>query len=229
MNNESIATKQSIDSLRNADFKIAVQKKGELTQMTLDHFSWALKQHEFSHCKPDSRTLFSTIETCLGIVAVIFVRNIDLGMLVETGAVDASVVGTDMIEELNLENIQKIRRLSDGSWNFVFASPNDKIIVPQQAKHVATSLPRVAQRCFNQLGNKNVLIRSVAGSVEIMPYLEMEGCSIDGVADICVSGKTMRANNLTVHTPELTTFHPVLIAGKTTEKSKRKQEFLDIL
>ena len=213
-----------IEHLREPSFRLGIQKAGELTLTTINHYNSALKGICPTY-NPDARVLYANWETLYGAVAVFFSRNNDLGIFVKNGLLDAAVVGTDTLREAGIKDLAKIRDIGVEKWPFVYAYPVDRQVRLNEARIVATSFPQITKECFESRSRQDMNIVPVSGSVEIMPYLPHALGLIDGITDIKVTGKTMAENGLISQDEPLTVFNPVLIANKNSLNDPLKKEF----
>lgn len=219
-------TTQYMEALRTAPFRVAIQKDGELTKMSLGHFSYAFGV-AFPAYDNATRRYTALIPTTVGNVAVYFGRNSDLPHLVREGFVDAAIVGTDTIREHRLsDQVSQVRQLKDGSCELIYATPFDQRVQPGDATLIATSYPVVARECFDEIGNSKVRIMSLRGSTEMLStMMALDGVSISGIAEIVATGNTLRANGLVMIPPVLTNFYPVLVANPKSLEDARKRDF----
>lgn len=221
--------KADIETLRKSVFKIGVQKDGVLTDMSLSHLEWAFG----SRCpkyKKDNKILSIGVQTQYGIASIHFMRNLDLGPIVANGLLDAAIVGTDMVEENDLDNrISQIRVLSDGSWGLSYMTAIDRPVDIKDAKIVGTPYPRITQNILRDENNQTAQIWRVTGSSELLPLLNLAGVNVDGILDISDSGKSASANGLFCLSGPYRLFKPVLIANYSSLRDESKANFFKIL
>ncbi len=215
-------------TLRHPVFRLGMQKSGELTKPTVSHYSWALRGTCPTY-DPQTKVLQTIWRTGFGSVAVCFCRNDDLGHLVRDGSLDAAIIGTDTLRENAITDLTQIRVLGDAKWPFVYAYPADRPVMPEDAQLVATSFPRITEECYAEMGKPQISIVSVAGSVELMPYLPHPLGFIDAVTDIRVTGQTMENNGLVAYPVPLTEFKPVLIGNQGSLRDPKKKDIWSVL
>lgn len=164
--------------------------KGKLLEPALDLFvrlgllpkkvSFDSRRLVFEH--PGSRTTF------------MIVRPSDVPTYVEYGAVDAGIVGADVLMEQTTEVYEPLD-LEFGACRVVVAGP---IAVRESGKgwtklRVATKYPNLTERHFTQKGIPIEIIK-LYGSVELAPLVGLADCIVDLVS----SGKTLQAHHLVV-------------------------------
>ena len=223
----SIENSQAIDleKLRNSVFHIGIQKEGVLTEMSLSHIEWALGAMCPRYKKSD-KILSIPITTPNGIASVHFIRNLDLGPMVANCLLDAAIIGTDMIEENELDNrITQIRVLSDGTWALRYMTAKDRPVEINEANLIGTSYPNIARKVLIEVRNNHAEIWKVSGSSELLPLLRSTITQIDGVIDISVTGKSAEANCLISVGEPYRQFRPVLVANHSSLIDESKRPF----
>jgi len=208
-----------------APFKIALQKKGELTNLGYGVIKKVFGCRNTSYRK--DKPLFYSESDKLGII---FVRNNDLCKVVADGLVDAAIVGYDQVYEFGKDsNLMVIREFPEfGGWEVVLATPGYMGIKDSSdLKIVATEYPTITKDFFNSIGNKTIKIIHTHGSTEVFPLLSCKDNKIEAVVDIRVSGKTLQINGLKAWDPPLMKINPVLIANKKSMKSEAKKQVFE--
>ncbi len=217
---------QSFEVFKQTIFKVAIQKKGELTKISFKILNDAFKLHKNESLKDyNDRALFALNDDWLGIL---FVRNNDLCRLVSGSSTDAAIVGLDQVYEYNYyKNFDVIREFPElGTWDIVLATPkvsNYKNLY--DLKLVATEYPTITQKFFKQFGHTKVEIIQTRGCTEVYPLLKYNGNQIDGIIQIRATGNTLKANGMQAWNPPIMKIKPVLIANKKSLLSKSKKRF----
>jgi ATP phosphoribosyltransferase len=202
------------------DFRFAVQKSGELTEISLKILADALHT-DLSHLLLDSgRRLHATVDE----VGVVLVRNKSICQLVAQGSVDLGVVGIDQVYESGLLNkliiVKEFRESAE--WDMVLATLVERTFTSlAEIRVVATQYPLIAQAFFHSIGYNPQIIKT-EGSTEVMPRLTYNNATIDGIVDMCVTGTTLAANGLQAWQPAITKIYPVLVANPDSFKSDKK-------
>jgi ATP phosphoribosyltransferase len=117
-------------------------------------------------------------------------KPIDIPVYVESGAIDAGIVGTDILRELESDVYEPLDLLI-GKCKLSVAAPNDRGVSLQQHLRVATKYPKTADRFFKSR-NAHMHIVKLDGSVEIAPLLGLA----DVIVDLVETGRTLRENGL---------------------------------
>jgi len=227
----SIENRQEVDMerLRNSVFRVGIQKEGVLTEMALSHVEWAFETVCPRYKKSD-KILSIPISTRYGTASVHFIRNLDLGPMVANGFLDAAIVGTDMIEENELDNrITQVRILSDGTWALHYLTAKDRPIEIDEANLIGTSYPNITRKVLIEVGNNHAEIWKVCGSSELLPLLKSGIAQIDGITEISVTGKSAKANGLISVGEPYRQFKPVLIANHSSLENEPKKSFFEKL
>lgn len=219
-----------IEQFRQSRFRFALQKDGELTDISLKIVNLAYgKTDSPATQSPNKGQLISTADQ--GNVGLILARNKSICNLVATGAADAGIIGLDQLYESGYKDqLIVAKELKEvGQWDIVLATPKDSTISRiNELKIVATQYPIIAQAFFNLVNHWPKIILS-HGSTEIMPYLEQDGQSIDGIIDLRATGRTLSNHFLQAWEPPITTIYPVLIVNPNTAINDKKRQFLQRL
>jgi ATP phosphoribosyltransferase len=195
---------------------IALQKSGRLQEESLE----LLKA---CGLKVDYREGQLKVITADYPAEILFLRNSDIPQYVADGVVDVGIVGSNLLEELNIP-VKTKQTLDFSKCRVSFAVPknsNIRTAADLAGKRIATSYPNTVQKFLNKQGIE-AEIHTISGSVEIAPSLDLA----DAIADIVSTGNTLFQNNLR----EVFSFlnsEAVLIQGD--ELDEEKQALLDQL
>ncbi|HZC67976.1 MAG TPA: ATP phosphoribosyltransferase [Nitrospirales bacterium] len=142
---------------------------------------------------PESRRLI--FEHPASGTTIMIVRPSDVPTYVEYGAVDAGIVGADVLME-QAADVYEPLDLGFGFCRLVVAAPKSEI--QRDGRHatklrVATKYPNMTERYFTQKGIPIEIIK-LYGSVELAPLVGLA----DRIVDLVSTGKTLRAHNLVV-------------------------------
>lgn len=218
-------TDSSFEEFQNTPFKFALQKDGELTQISLSALSGVVDS-DLSDLLPSvGRRLFAV----RGELGVALARNKAICQLVANGSVDAGIVGLDQVYESGLKDklvvAQDLRHA--GEWDIVLATPETEIYENiQNILVIATQYPVIAEAFFASIGHSPTIIKS-QGSTEVMPLLMFGNQRIDGIVDLKVSGNTLAANGMRAWEPPITRVFPVLITNKDVLADSNKIKYLE--
>jgi len=174
--------------LNNGNIKLAVQKKGRLTEETINLLRGAGLEFESY-----SQSLFSICRNFP--LSILFLRDDDIPDYVEKGAVDLGIVGQNMLFETK-SKVDELLKLPYGYCSFSVAVPKESEITDisqLKNKRIATCYERVTGEYFKKKGIPIELI-SISGSVEVTPALGLA----DAVADLVSTGSTLALNDLRV-------------------------------
>lgn len=143
-------------------------------------------------------------------------KPVDIPVYVESGVIDAGIVGTDILRE-NESDVNEPLDLQIGLCRLAVAGPEGKTVSYQQNITVATKYPNTARRFFTSR-NAHVHIVRLDGSVEIAPLLGLS----DLIVDLVETGKTLRDNGMAVM-EEISKVSAKLIVNRTAMKIKAEQ------
>jgi ATP phosphoribosyltransferase len=160
--------------------------KGRLFDATLNLFGRAGIKTDGSQISSRKLT-FSDQE---GLYEFVALKPADVPIYVESGAVDAGIVGSDVLRELDCDLYEPLD-LRIGICALVVAAPAGMTLTGQQHLRVATKYPRTAARFFAER-NAHAHIVKLEGSVEIAPLLGLA----DAIVDLVETGRTLRENGL---------------------------------
>lgn len=174
--------------LNNGYIKLAIQKKGRLTESTI-----ALLRSAGLEFESYQQKLFATCRNFP--LNIVYLRDDDIPDYVEKGAVDLGIVGENVLIESG-SKVAKILPLPYGYCTLSLAVPKESKankLLDLRNKRIATSYTALASRYLKKNKIQAELIR-INGSVEIAPALQMS----DAIIDLVSSGSTMALNDLRV-------------------------------
>jgi len=199
--------------LRNDVLKLAIQKKGRLTENSLSilrlaGFELELVQNKlYTGCQNYSLEIF-------------FIRHNDIPGFLEMGAVDLGIIGQDILSEKNAK-IKQLLPLNFGHCTLCLAVPKQMSLSDLktiQNLRVATTYPNTTEQYFQKL-DLPVKIVKLRGSVEIAPELEVA----DAIVDIMYSGYTLAEHNLKVLDKIFDSQAILASSNKSTHNHQKKQ------
>ncbi len=193
--------------------KFAIPAKGRLNEPTIE-----LLQRAGFNFRAKGRNLYATCTN--EALTFIFVRTDDIPVLVDSGAVDAGITGSDLIEERSAQ-ADVIMPLEIGKCRLCIAVKDDYShteLSSLNGKKIATSFPIITENYFKK-HNVSVNIIKMNGSVEIMVALQLA----DAIVDIVETGDSLRDNNLKIFA-EIGSYETVLIANKTISGDPRIEQ-----
>lgn len=157
-------------------FKIAIQKKGRLTEGSLKYL--ASKGVGVSS---------EGLRASCGDFEVLFLRQKDIPTVVEQGVVDFGIVGENIICEKKYK-VDVLERLGFGKCSLVIAAPS---VSDLNGERIATSFPNMLKEFLKKKGT-NAAVIEIQGSVEAAPAMGLS----DAVCDLVQTGNTLKENNL---------------------------------
>ena len=162
---------------------------------------------------PKSRKL--QFATNLPNLDIIRVRAFDVATFVAYGGADLGVVGSDVIEEFEYDELYAPVDLGIGQCRLSVAVPKDTVDAKTNAGHirVATKYPHLTAKHYAKQGVQAECIK-LNGAMEIAPALGLAGC----IVDLVETGSTLKANNL-VETDEILQISSKLIVNRTALKT----------
>lgn len=194
---------------------IIALSKGKLLEPALDLFKRVgLARKDIAS---ESRRLI--FENPASGTTIMIVRPTDVPVYVEYGAVDAGIVGADILMEQDTDVFEPLD-LGFGACRLVVAAPVSPS--PRNARlstrlRVATKYPNVTERHFTQKGVPIEIIK-LYGSVELAPLVGLA----DRIVDLVSTGKTLRAHHLEV-TEVILESTARLIVNRASLKLKYRQ------
>ena len=125
---------------------------------------------------------------------IIRVRAFDVATFVAFGGADLGVVGSDVIEEFQYDQLYAPVSLGIGGCRLSVAVPNEKRDTGINGSHirVATKYPNLTAAHYAKKGVQAECIK-LNGAMEIAPALGL----CDHIVDLVETGSTLKANNLT--------------------------------
>ena len=180
---------------RSQRLRIAVQKSGRLTDLSLDLLSrCGLK---LSRGKDQLMCYGENMP-----LDVLFVRDDDIPDLVQEDVCDLGIVGANVIEEKRLAmsargtqpTFQQVQRLDYGRCRLAIAVPDEYPytgLASIAGRRIATTYPHVLGRYLRENGIQAEIV-TLSGAVEIAPRLGRA----DLICDLVSTGSTLRANHL---------------------------------
>jgi ATP phosphoribosyltransferase len=162
---------------------------------------------------PKSRKL--QFATNLPNLDIIRVRAFDVATFVAYGGAHLGVVGSDVIEEFEYDELYAPVELGIGKCRLSVAVPKDKVGEQSNASHVriATKYPHLTAKHYAKSGVQAECIK-LNGAMEIAPALGLAG----SIVDLVETGSTLKANNL-VETDQILDVSSKLIVNRTALKT----------
>lgn len=197
--------------LNNKYLKLAIQKKGRLTDETLEFLHKAGFSFDTSKQK-----LFSLCRNFP--MEIIYVRYEDIPKYVSSGTVDLGIIGQNFLNE-DKPLVKKLINLGYGFCSLVVAIPKEsdiQSITDLKNCKIASSYPNSTKKYFDEK-NIPVEIVPIAGSVEITPALGIA----QAIADLVSTGSTLALNDMKVLT-KIYDSEAVLIANKESLVNGKK-------
>jgi ATP phosphoribosyltransferase len=170
----------------NGNLKLAVQRKGRLTDKSVELLSLCGLDIE-------SYTERLSITARNFPLDILFLRDDDIPEYVKDGVADIGIVGENVIYEKQIDN-KKIEKLGFGRCSLLIAHPDSKELKNLNeinGKTIATSYPFILNN-FLKENNINAKVIELSGSVEIAPSLGVA----DLICDIVSTGTTLMMNKL---------------------------------
>ncbi|MDP3581476.1 MAG: ATP phosphoribosyltransferase, partial [Ignavibacteria bacterium] len=199
----------------NGNLRLAVQKKGRLTEKSLQLLrNSGLDIEEYSE-----RLVISARNYELDLL---FLRDDDIPEYVQDGVADIGIVGEDIIFEKRAD-VKIIRKLGYGKCRLALALPETKHLENLEelnGQRIATSFPHILQN-FLDKNNLKAKIVEISGSVEIAPSLGVA----DYICDLVSTGNTLKLNKLK-KSFDVFESQAALIAGNNLESDENKNAIL---
>ncbi|MDO8609809.1 MAG: ATP phosphoribosyltransferase [bacterium] len=204
--------------LNNGNLKLGVQKKGRLTEETLNFLRSAglefesYKQGLFSSCRNFP-------------LEIVYVRDDDIPDYVESGAVDLGIVGQNLINE-TMPKVKKLLNLRYGFCSLILAVPkesNFQKAIDLDGKTIATTYLNSTEYFFRKQNIKVQTIK-INGSVEITPILGIASAIVDLVS----TGSTLALNDLRI-IEKLYDSEAVLLANPISIQNNKKNKIINKL
>ena len=143
------------------------------------------------------------------------VRNFDVPTIVAFGGADFGIVGSDVVNEFDYEEVYSPINLKLGKCSMVLAkNKNQKIDPDASIIKVASKYPIATQNFFENKG-KQVECIKLNGSIEIAPQLGIS----EMIVDLVSTGKTLKENNLEI-VEKISDISSNLIVNRVSLKTK---------
>jgi len=202
----------------NGNLKLAVQKKGRLTDKSIE----LLKLCGIDIENYAERLVVSSSSFPLDLLLL---RDDDIPEYVQDGVADIGIVGENVIVEKKAK-IEMLQKLGFGKCKIMLAAPEYlkfESIQDINNKTIATSYPNILQTYLKEQ-NLSAKIIEISGSVEITPALGVA----DLICDIVSTGTTLMMNKLK---KSFSVFESqaALICSASTLKDEKKNEILNEL
>ncbi len=199
----------------NGNLKLALQKKGRLTEKSLELLRLCGMEVE----NYSERLVVSVRNFPLDIL---FLRDDDIPEYVQDGVADIGIVGENVIYEKQT-NTPVLEKLGFGRCSLLFAYPENKELKKLEdvnGKTIATTYPKILKD-FLKSNNLNAKVIELSGSVEIAPSLGVA----DLICDIVSTGNTLMMNKLK-KSFKVFDSEAVLISAEIALKDEKKNEYL---
>ena len=200
----------------NGNLKLAVQKKGRLTEKTMQ----LLKTCGIEIENYSEKLLVTAKNYPLDLL---FLRDDDIPEYVQDGVADIGIVGQNVVTEKGAE-VEVIKPLGFGRCQLMIAIPErDELndLNGLNGKRIASSYPRLLGE-YLEANNINAKIIQISGSVEIAPSLGIA----DYICDIVSTGNTLKMNKLK-KSFKVFDSEAVMITSKNNKLDKSKKETLN--
>ncbi len=165
-------------------YKIAIQKKGRLTEQSLKYLqSLGIKVPK------SGRGLMARS----GDFEILFLRQKDIPEFVEKGIVNFGIVGQNAVNEKTYQ-VKVLKKLGFAQCSLQIAVLKDSLInsiKDLNGERIATSFPNLLKD-FLRENKVKAAILEVTGSVEVTPAMGLT----DAICDLVQTGKTLKENNL---------------------------------
>lgn len=170
----------------NGNLKLALQKKGRLSEKSLDLLKLCgLDIETYSERLIVSARNFD--------IDLLFLRDDDIPEYVQDGVADIGIVGEDVVYEKQ-SDVSISEKLGFGRCRLMIAAPDNKLpaaVSDLNGKTIATSYPNIL-KVYLSANKINAKIIEISGSVEIAPSLGVA----DVICDIVSTGTTLMMNKL---------------------------------
>ncbi|MCL5029985.1 MAG: ATP phosphoribosyltransferase [Bacteroidetes bacterium] len=199
----------------NGNLKLALQKKGRLTEKSLELLRLCGMDIE----NYSERLVVSARNFPLDIL---FLRDDDIPEYVQDGVADIGIVGENVINEKQT-NTKILEKLGFGRCSLMLAYPETKELKKLEdvnGKTIATTYPNILNE-FLRSKNLKAKIIELSGSVEIAPSLGVA----DLICDIVSTGNTLMMNKLK-KSFKVFDSEAVLISSGDSLADSKKNEYL---
>jgi len=203
----------------NGNLKLALQKKGRLTEKSLELLNLCgLDIENYSERLVVSARNFP--------LDILFLRDDDIPEYVQDGVADIGIVGENVVYEKQT-GTEILEKLGFGRCSLMFAYPEKKElknIEDINGKTIATTYPRILKEYLKK-NNLNAKVIELSGSVEIAPSLGVA----DLICDIVSTGNTLMMNKLKKSFKVFDSEAVLLSAEKTLKEPKLNEILNDLL
>lgn len=214
--------KNKVEKYYSSKFKICLQREGHVLEIAHEILGKGLKT-TIPFYDPKSRLFINLAKK--GEIGIVYVKDRMVCDVVYSGFVDLGMIGSDRILEGSFKNkITILRTLNQISWPLVLAVPSTSGVKKiSEIKVIATRYPKTMKKFLDsrRLARKVKIIK-VEGSTEAIPYGEWLGKKIDAIADISITGRSLKNNSLVPLGKPIAIFHPIIIANKKSIAQKEK-------
>jgi len=164
------------------------------------------------HDKANRSLTFGTTREDMRLIRV---RAFDVATFVAHGAAQAGIVGSDVIEEFDYDDLYAPVDLDIGHCHLAVAEPEQVAGDTCGASHlrVATKYPNITRRHFERQGIQAECVK-LNGAMEIAPVLGLAG----RIVDLVSTGRTLKQNGL-VETSRIMDISARLIVNRAALKT----------
>jgi len=201
------------------NIKIAVQKKGRLSEFSLEILKSSGVDFEIHQGRLFARCRKFPLD-------IIFLRDDDIPEYVQDGNSDLGIVGSNVVSETGAR-VVTLDALGFGRCELSIAVPGKsglKKVEELEGKRIATSYPNILSGFLDEKGIRDVNIVEIHGSVEITPSMDVA----DAICDLVSTGSTMRLHEL-VPIETVLESEAILIANPDTLSEGWKLELVERL
>lgn len=202
----------------NNKIRLAVQKKGRLTNQSLEFLKSSGLEFEIW-----KKRLFSLCQNFP--LEILYARDNDICDYTAAGTVDLGIVGQNLLCEQR-PKVKKLLNLRFGFCSLVIAVPQKskiKNISELNGLRVASCYPNSAKSFFKK-NNLSCRLVKISGSVEAAPVLNIA----DAIADLVSTGSTLALNDLKI-LQKIYDSEAVLIANPQAVNNPKKQKKIEKL
>ncbi len=167
----------------------------------------------------DSKSRKLRFETNNPMIDIIRVRAFDVATMVAYGGAQIGVVGSDVLEEFDYDNLYAPLDMDIGHCRLSIAAPVGQTLDDLKSHshiRIATKYPNLTERYFSQLGIQAECVK-LNGAMEIAPALGM----VSHIVDLVSTGSTLKANNL-AEIETLVDISSRLVVNRQAMKTRQK-------
>jgi len=205
--------------LNGKNIKIAVQKKGRLSELSLEVLKSSGVDFEIHQGRLFARCRKFPLD-------IIFLRDDDIPEYVQDGNADLGIVGQNIVAETGAR-VSYLEYFGFGRCELSIAVPRKSGLntVEQLAgKRIATSYPNILSGYLESRKIPDVCIVEIHGSVEITPTMDVA----DAICDLVSTGSTLRLHEL-ISIETVMKSEAVLIASPDTLAELWKNDLVERL